>query len=507
MSDSYQNKNTFFSGHPDALYICAVVLFTVLVRIATLEYIEIGGDSLCVWENVVNLVNSGHYFEWTHHTMRWAINMPLYLVLRIFGTSSLDYYILPMLFSALASVLAYFAGREMGGRRFGVLTSVLLTLYPKMTTMGSQLWPGIYEMTYLLGCILCLLVWRRKGCWWLLALGGVLAGFAWGSRLTSIYYGPGVLALLLAGKRDVRPVLIFSAFFAMVLGLEWYYFYADTGNGLGRLGIITGTHVAQDELLVSVGKYFLNFTRLIKLRGLLPVVLAAAGVSVWLLRKGSENEKCIAVLFLGGLFFNVYMISSISPLKLAAPVGSRYLTAGVPYMIIVLLAGLARWQNHSGKVAYIFRWGLIIAFALFTIKDIPAQNTLIRLGKDLDVADVVRRENLPVLMRYNAWTPNGVEKIALDLVGVERSGRLKINEDEKMLKNGRRMRIMLFGLPTDKSFRPKSIDGYYYIFRGDRSSLSGASRVAVSDFSRKGHELLLVPAQSLPIEILRGDNK
>ncbi|CCO23191.1 ArnT family glycosyltransferase [Maridesulfovibrio hydrothermalis] len=499
------DQNSFSEKTSEPLLVAGIFIFAIVVRLISLEYIEIGGDSLCVWENTVNLVNAGHYFEWNHHTMRWAINMPLYLILELFGTSSLNYYILPICYSALSAVLAYYVGKQLKGRRFGLFVAVLLVLYPKMTTMGSQLWPGLYEMTYLLGCTLALLIWRKNGGWQLLALAGVLAGCAWGSRLTSIYYGPGILALLVLGKRKFKPVFIFSAFFFLVLGLEWYYFYSDSGNILGRFGIITQTHVAQDELLVSTGQYLLNFLKMVKFRGLLPVVLAAAGVGIWLVRRGGDDEKCIAILFLGGLFFNVYMISSFSPLKLAAPVGSRYLTAAAPYMVIILLLGLDLWREKSPRAAAFFKWGLIIAFAAFTLKEVPAQHTLSRLQEDISNARTVSDSNIPVLMRYTAWTPNGIEKTVMELFGVEKQGRLKINEDTKMLKNARRMRIMLFGQSTDKEYKPESIDGYYYLYKGDRKSLAEFPLVGVSDYSRKGHKLVIVPAESLPQEILRGE--
>lgn len=499
-----KENSRFPENVSDMLLVTGVLLFTVFVRLISLEYIEVGGDSLSVWENVVNLVNAGYYFEWTHHTTRWAINMPLFLLLKIFGTSSLNYYILPVLFSAISSVLAFYVGRHLRGKRFGLFTALLLVLYPKMTTMGSQLWPGLYEMTYLLGCVLALLVWRKNGGWHLLALAALFAGCAWGSRVTSIYYGPGVLALLVLGRWKVRPVIIFSAFFFLVLGLEWFYFFSDTGNILGRFGIITQVHVVRDELLVSVGQYLLNFTKMIKFRGLLIVVLAALGVGIWLVRKGSDDEKCIAILYLGGLFFNIYMISSISPLKIAAPVGSRYLTSATPYMIMVLLFGLDRWRTFSPRAAAICKWGLVIAFAAFTLKEVPAQNTLSRLQDDLDNARIVSEQELPVVMRFKAWSPNGVEKVAMGLFGFEKKGRVKINEDVKMRKNGRRMRIMLFGLPTDEEFKPQSIDGYYYLYKGGPKDLAQSSRVGISDFSRKSHALMIVPAESLPKEIFKG---
>lgn len=498
-------RSSFTEKYPVSVLALGVALFAVAVRLISLEYIEIGGDSLCVWENVRNLVDSGCFFEWNHHTMRWAINLPLYFVLKIFGTSSLNYYILPVCYSAVSAVLAFLVGCRLRDSRFGLTAALLLVLYPKMTTMGSQFWPGLYEMTYLLGCVLALLYWRRDGGWKLLALAGILAALAWGSRMTSIYYGPGVLALLVIGRPKVKPVLIFSLFFFLVLGGEWFYFFSDTGNILGRFGIVSQTHVAQDELLVSVGAYLLNFLKLIKFRGLLPVVLGALFVAVWLLRRGDDNEKCISILFLGGLFFSVYMVSSISPLKLAAPVGSRYLTAGVPYMLMVLLLGLDYWSESSPRWARIVRWCLIIAFAAFTLKEVPEQNTLTRLQKDIQNARIAEQEKLPVVMRFNAWTPNGIEKLAMNLAGIEKKGRLKIHEDGKMRKNARRMRIMLFNRDTDESFEPVSIDGYYYFYSGDAESLAESPRIGVSDFARKRHKLIIVPAESLPSEIFKGD--
>ena len=94
----------------------------------------------------------------------------------------------------------------------------------------------------------------------------------------------------------------------------------------------------------------------------------------------------------------------------------------------------------------------------------------------------------------------------MDMAGYKREGRLKINEDVKMAKNARRMKIMLFGLSTDWDFKPRSIDGYYYFFSGDPAVLKTANRVAVSEFSRKGHMLLIVSPKSLPDKIIRGED-
>ena len=485
-------------------YVLGIVALSTAVRVLSLEYIEIGGDSLSVWENVVNLVNNGCYIEWTHHTIRWAINLPLYLILKIFGTASTNYYILPILYSAISAVLVFYVGSVLKDRRFGFLSALLLILYPKMTTMGSQLWPGLYEMIYLLGCVLALLYWRKRGGWQLLAIAGVLAGCAWGSRVTSIYYGPGILALLYLGKKRVRPVLIFSVFFLAVVMLEWFCFYNITGSVLGKFSIITQNHVSRAELLITFGEYLLNFLNLIKLRGLLIVFLAGVAVSIWFIRRGDDNEKCLSILFLGGLFFSVFMISSLHPLKLAAPVGSRYLTAGTPYLIMILLLGLRKWHESSPRAAKFFKYGLIIAFAAFTLKEVPSQNTLTRLQEDLQNGRIITEEKIPVLMRYTAWSPNVIEQSVMSLFGVEKQGRLKINEDRKMSKNARRMRIILFGKQTDENYKPENINGYYYFYSGNEDDLAKASRVGISDFDRKGHKLIIIFKNSLPQELLKG---
>ncbi|SMF33808.1 ArnT family glycosyltransferase [Desulfovibrio gilichinskyi] len=485
-------------------YVLGIVALSTAVRALSLEYVEIGGDSLSVWENVVNLVNNGSYIEWTHHTIRWAINLPLYLMLKAFGTASTNYYILPILYSAISAVLVFYAGSVLKDRHFGFLSALLLILYPKMTTMGSQLWPGLYEMTYLLGGVLALLYWRKYGGWHLLAIAGILAGCAWGSRVTSIYYGPGILALLYLGKKRLRPILIFSVFFLAVVVLEWFCFYSITGRALGKFSIILRNHVSQGQLLITSGEYLLNFLNLIKLRGLLIVFLAGFAVSVWFLKRGDDNEKCISILFLGGLFFNVFMISSLHPLKLAAPIGSRYLTAGTPYLVMILLLGLRKWYESSPRAAKFFKYGLIIAFAAFTLKEVPSQNTFSRLQEDLQNGRIITEEKIPVLMRYTAWSPNIIEQSVMSLFGYEKQGRLKINEDIKMAKNARRMRIMLFGKQPDENYKPENINGYYYFYSGNEDDLAKSSRVGISDFDRKGHKLMIIPKTSLPQDLLKG---
>ncbi|WP_291329230.1 hypothetical protein [Desulfovibrio sp. UCD-KL4C] len=485
-------------------YVLGIVVLSIAVRILSLEYIEIGGDSLAAWENVVNLVNNGCYIEWTHHTIRWAINLPLYLMLKAFGTASANYYILPIFYSAISAVLVFYVGSVLKNRRFGFLSALLLILYPKMTTMGSQLWPGLYEMTYLLGCVLALLYWRKNGLWQLLAIAGVLAGCAWGSRVTSIYYGPGILALLYIGKKRVSPILIFSIFFLAVVALEWGCFYNITGNVLGKFSIILRNHVSQGQLLVTPGEYLLNFLDLVKLRGLLIVFLAGFAVSIWFIRRGDDNEKCLSVLFLGGLFFSVYMLCSLHPLKLAAPVGSRYLTAGTPYLIMILLLGLRKWRGSSPRAAKFFKYGLIIAFAAFTLKEVPSQNTFSRLQEDLQNGRIIAEEKIPVLMRYTTWSPNIIEQGVMSLFGYDKQGRLKINEDRKMLKNARRMSIMIFSKQTDENYKPENINGYYYFYSGNKDDLAKATRVGISDFDRKGHKLRIISKKLLPQELLKG---
>ena len=79
-------------------------------------------------------------------------------------------------------------------------------------------------------------------------------------------------------------------------------------------------------------------------------------------------------------------------MKIAAPVGSRYLTAGVPYMLLVILIGIERWMKSSPKAANFFKWGLVIAFAAFTLKNVPEENTIFRLQSDLKNAATVSED-------------------------------------------------------------------------------------------------------------------
>ncbi len=498
----FKDKN-FSACYADVFYAACIALLALAVRAISLEYVEMGGDSLWIWENVVHQVNYGTALVWNHHTLRWAINFPLYLILNCFGTTPTNYYILPVLYSVISAVLAFFLGNILKDRQFGFMSALLLILYPKMTTMGSQLWPGLYEMTYLLGCVLAVFCWRKYGGWYLLAISGLFAGCVWGARVTSLFYAPGIFALIYLGKRKVTPLFIFSAFFFLVVAIEWLYFQNLTGNSFGRLGIITQTHVAKDEHLISVSQYLLNFLSLVKLRGLLPVILAGVGTGCWLVRRGRDEEKGIAILFLSGLFFSVYMISSFNPLKLATPFGSRNITAGSPYLIMVLLLGLRKWQESSPRASKIFKYGLIVAFAVFTFKGVSSQNTFCRLQEDVQNARIITDKNIPVLMRYSAWVPNFIEESGMKLVGYEKKSRLKINEDVKMSKNARRVGSILFGHKGRNDYKPETIDGYYYFYSGDYKSLANSQLVGISEFSRKGHSLTIVPREMLPQNIFK----
>lgn len=483
----------------DLYLLATLAVLSISVRLATLEYVEIGGDSLEVWMNIRAWAEQGSVLEWFHKTSRWAVTIPLLAVMKLFGTRPENYYILPVAYATAGALLGYGTGRLLLGRAGGLLTGLLLILYPKMATAGSQLWPGIYVMTYLLASVLLILLWRRKGAWPLLACAGILFGLAWASRVMAIYYLPGLLLLIWAEKRNPRALMVFLLSWGVVLGLEWVGFVLVAGDPLGRIGVITATHAGKAQLRVTPIEYFLNFINLIDLRGLLPVFLAGAAASVHLLRKGNGEEKGISLLFLGALFFTTYMPASISPLALAAHVGTRYLTAAVPYLLLALLLVLERLRCRHPRLRQWILGGLVAAFAVFTVLRIPATNSLAQVAEDARIMGVAVEQDLPVVMRYFGWKPNMVEGWIMKAVGVEPPERApKRSVDTKMLKNARRLTILYnSGGDPATHMPPLDLGHGLYLYRGTRASLKTSKTLGVSDFERLDQRLYLASPETV----------
>ena len=417
---------------------------SVLVRFLTAEYVEYGGDCVHLWINIRRVLDGLSFNAWNHHTMRWAINLPLLGVVKLFGPHPQVYYILPTLYASVAAVLFYLIGERLHGPRLGFWTSLLSILYPQMTQTGSQIWPGVFELTYIAACVWLLLVWLDENRLKWLVLAGVAFVLAWASRVTAVYFLPGLVLLIWLPERRFKPVLVFGAVIASLCFVELLYFWADTGNILGRVGVIKSTHGSQTELLVTPAKYLLRAKGFLKLRGLFGVLVASIGACWFAWKGGDRRVRAVAVLFLVHVFLEAYMISGLNPFKVAQPLGTRYHTVAAPYGILLLLLALERLDGRRRRVKTMLLGLLLAAFTFFSFQKIPATLSVLQMTRDNRILSQALAGRSSILVRYTPWEPNWIEARVMRLFGY--SGRRKNLGADEVLRFMGKNRARIYAL-------------------------------------------------------------
>ncbi|HMM38440.1 MAG TPA: glycosyltransferase family 39 protein [Desulfovibrio sp.] len=405
-----------FSDRRRWLMLLLLFAASVAVRILTAEYVDIGGDNATRWMQVHRLAEGLGYTAWTHQTVRWTIAMPLWALMKLFGTHPALYYVLPILFASLGTVFVYLIGEEIHGRRLGIAAAVLTMLFPQMAQSGSQIWPSIFIFASVAASIWLILAWLRRRSPMLLILAGAAFFLAWGARETAAYFFPGLLLLIWLPSRSLKGVALFCLSSGLLFGCEWLYFWHDTGSLLGKMGV---TKTALDErpgmTPLTWATYFLNILDYEKLRGLVAVLVLSLVAAVAELRSPDQRRRALAIITLLFNFFSTYMLSSISSPQFVHPIGSRYWCAGAPFGLISLLLWLTTLKTTRPRTATACSALLFGAFAIFSVFKIPPTNSIVQISRDAEILMPMLAEKRPFTMRYLAWQPNAVERLFIGL--------------------------------------------------------------------------------------------
>lgn len=403
--------NTQASKKSTVFYaLAAIFILSLFVRFATAEYLDIGGDNAAKWLWAKFLVQGIPFDRWYQQTIRWPILFPLAGLIKAFGYNPVLTYVLPILFSSLATAGICWIGIRLHSLRLGLTAASLTMLFPQMAQTGSQLWPGVFELTYLTFCVIALLCWldsRRMAC---LILGALFFFLAWGSRVTIIYAYPGLVLLLWLPKRDFRAPVIFSLFIGLFIGVEWGAFWALTGNPMGRIGIIKATHLVTAGLKISWTDYLLNIKQLTKLKGLIAVWVLCMGAAVMHIGSRDRRWQAFGWLYIFYALLLLYMVSSLSPLKLAMPVGTRFWGVIAPFGLLLLAHSLLKIKESSPQTGKILLAILFLVFLAFTIKKVPPTNAILQTDRDYRLLKPILAEGKPVLLDYEHWQPNFIEE-------------------------------------------------------------------------------------------------
>ncbi|UKI29798.1 MAG: glycosyltransferase family 39 protein [Lentisphaeria bacterium] len=267
------------------------------------------GDAVWKWSFLRYYAVSGIWYPDTpdHHQGRWGLNLPVYALMKLFGTSWWVYYIYPLLTALGCAILAYWIAAKLRSKAAGVATFLLICFFPHTVRESTQFLPMMPATFYMLGAIVLLLRHLKTGALMPLFWSGLLAGISYGCKFTSLYWAAAFgLYLLLypVEKREyfrvwkfhVGPAAFcFSAGLLLVLVLETVLLDAFFGVTGGRVEVILGSHLSHrvSPEYLGIGGYLLSFFRPLEFSGKYfqsgPAILLFCGVllmAILQLKKG-----------------------------------------------------------------------------------------------------------------------------------------------------------------------------------------------------------------------------
>ncbi|WP_319549686.1 hypothetical protein [Desulfogranum marinum] len=441
------------STFQNIVIILALFSLSMLVRLCFSSNIEAGGDAIFKWAMVRDYVENGSLPpDWairSHHALRWAINIPVLIIQKIYGTEPQNYYIWPFFSSTMGVLFFYLIVKNIHSKLWGTLAAIAFLFSSPMLRQGSQFLPMGPAATYLLGSIYFLQIWINKKRLSLLILSVIFLFFSYGSKVTSIYYFPAfaILILIFSNKSDdnkitiryFKPLIYFSLLLAIFFGTEAILTQKLTNEPGGRLACIAmGNHgdpkrrqkrhaekiLAKDLKVATttLGEYAGNIFVYYKLHSneketiLLYIALLQA-IAVLAIKK--KELYTISIPFLFGFFGHAYSIIGVYPFLRPEKMNFRYHTVIYTLAIIIFITFLGYLDKRQtlkvkkGAAYHIHRYYLITALALvfYSIGTIKTPkiftNGYFTTKRNSIAITKAREQGMPILIKLsskeNAW--------------------------------------------------------------------------------------------------------
>ena len=248
-------KPDYWTRRADAKIALALAIFALFFRLATLMMIHTGVDERDYWFSAKAIALGLPYPELSHRTVRFAVILPVAGAQLVLGESPNVYYVLPVLNSMLQAALAYLIGSKARGRLAGLFASLGLILFPYMIRSASQVRPEVFSLTYVLAALWCFLAYLDDGKRRRLGLAGSALFFfaAYESKITNLFFLPGLLAVMLARKKPFRDIALFGGILLGLFLVETGLYAAFTEYRFGQLQVIERNHLEGNSALVAMG--------------------------------------------------------------------------------------------------------------------------------------------------------------------------------------------------------------------------------------------------------------
>lgn len=341
-----------------------VLAFTLLYRLLTLPFPVANGDAArkWMWARVVRAGWSpaeALWEGWDHHAARLAINVPTLLAQSLFGDHPVVYYVTPLAANLLAVACLFFIGLRAGG--LGVATwSCVVWAWVVPPSWVAQLMPSAFTPAYVLATLLCLIrVVEAEGSrarWgWLLAAGATMM-LAELTKVTNLFFVPGLMLGLWLATRRLSLALGFAAVVVALMLGEWAAYRASSLDfPWGRVSVVLQEHLegAAVDRLKKIDGFWGLITRQQRAfsetrPGFYLWAMIAVGVyCLARIRRVPLGIQLLVPATLSYLFFHVFAVHSLDPLKAVQRPLVRYLAELLPLAILALIWFPSRWLRYQ----------------------------------------------------------------------------------------------------------------------------------------------------------------
>lgn len=412
------------------LLLCLIGVF-LLWRFVTLDFIEKSGDAVWKWSFLRYYVVTGEWFPAVpdHHQGRWAINLPVFLLMKLFGDDPWVYYIFPLLTALGTGIFLFLIATELRSKAAGTAAFLIALLFPLTVRESTQFLPMLPAACFALAAAWLLLRHIKTGKLTPVFFSGLLIGISYGCKVTSLYWAAGFLLFMTLWPSDRKTFFriwkfqfgpgcfLFGLGLLAVLAAETVFFYLFFGVTGGLPEIIFGSHISnrvRPEYL-NFFEYLFSFIRPLDLGGkyfdLIPhVMLLVGGVAIaclWLFR-GGKPQRFLAVAFLTAYLLHSYVVYKFFPFLHPEKTHARYFLIVAAVAMILCTAG---WKDGFDQLKKWFPSRTVTTFLGIAVAMVVLM-MLIRTGNQwsrghhpIAVFQVHRhlamanREHIPVLMK------------------------------------------------------------------------------------------------------------
>ncbi|MDD5727065.1 MAG: glycosyltransferase family 39 protein [Victivallales bacterium] len=418
-----------------------LVTAAVLLALLTSQFIEKSGDAVYKWGILKYYVETGQWYpqDFDHHQGRWALNLPVLALMKLFGSSAYVYYIYPMLCGIAGSLLIFKICTRIGTRLAGLAAFLIYFIFPLTARGHSQFLPMLPASTFILAAVYCMGQWFNRGKKFYIIAAALMLLFAYGCKITSLYW---VLAFALFmalfaeekawGEffrlRLTPSLLLFSGTVLAGLILETLLLNCFCGVSGGRLEIIAlSVHLQRQGNLESCNFFvwLFSFLRPLSLRGkyfesfpCFFIFILGLASSLMYLKSDCIYKKFLAFITLAVYLLHCYMVYKIFPFLYPEEALSRYFIAVALLCIVLYCTSTREWQtmfqtrfpdfHYSRPLRFLLCLAWLVPALIYVGNSYLRNGTLLTVRRAAGVFSEAEAGFSPVLCALDKKPVNGI---------------------------------------------------------------------------------------------------